>query len=58
MMVTGKVDYWRNSSQKQRWGATSLLEIEPRLQRIKGYRSLSELRGALKHHLHLIRKAA
>lgn len=55
---TGKVDYWRNSSQKQRWVATAHLEIEPRLRRIKGYRSLPELRGALKHHLHLIRKAA
>jgi len=27
----GKVDYWKNSSQKHRWVATALLEIEPRL---------------------------
>lgn len=55
---TGKVDHWRNSSQKHRWVATALLEIEPRLRKIKGYRSLTELRGALKHHLHLMRKVA
>ena len=29
-----KVDYWRNSNQKQRWLATVLLDIEPRLNRI------------------------
>jgi len=28
---TDKVDYWRNSNQKQRWFATALLDIEPRL---------------------------
>jgi len=55
---TGKVDYWKNSSQKHRWVATALIEIEPRLRKIKGYRSLLDLRGALKHHLHLMRKAA
>ena len=55
---TGKVDYWKNSSQKQRWVATALLEIEPRLHRIKGYRRLPELRTALKHQLHLLKEAA
>ena len=44
---TGKVDYWRNSSQKQRWAASALLEIEPRLRRLKGYRYLPQLRAAL-----------
>ena len=44
---TRKVDYWRNSSQKQRWAAAALLEIEPRLRRIKGYRYLPQLRAAL-----------
>jgi transposase-like protein len=43
---TGKVDRWRNSSHKQRWLAASLLDIEPRLRRIKGYRALSKLRRA------------
>lgn len=43
---TDKVDYWRNSNQKQRWVATALLDIEPRLNRINGYRYLPELRLA------------
>ena len=29
-----KVTHWKNSSQKQRWLATALLDIEPRLNRI------------------------
>ena len=32
---TDKVDYWRNSNQKQRWLATTLLGIEPKLNRIR-----------------------
>ena len=44
---TGKVDYWRNSNQKQRWLATALLDIEPRLNRIRGYRYLPLLKQAL-----------
>jgi transposase-like protein len=42
-----KVDYWKNSNQKQRWLASALLDIEPRLNRVKGYRYLPELRLAL-----------
>jgi hypothetical protein len=41
--LTDKVDYWRTSDQKQRWVASALLLIEPRLRRIKGYRHLSQL---------------
>jgi len=55
---TDKVDYWKNSSQKHRWMAAALLEIEPRLRRIKGYRYLPTLRVALKQRLQLIREAA
>jgi putative transposase len=55
---TGKVDYWRNSSQKHRWIASALLEVEPRLRRIKGYRYLQTLRNALKQHLKLMKEAA
>jgi transposase-like protein len=44
---TDKIDYWRNSSQKQRWVATSLLYIEQRLNKINRYRHLRELRNAL-----------
>jgi transposase-like protein len=48
---TDKVDRWRNSDQKQRWVASALLEIEPRLRRIKGYRHLPLLRAALEREL-------
>jgi putative transposase len=55
---TDKVDCWKNSSQKHRWIASALLEIEPRLRRIKGYRYLPSLRLALKQRLQLIKEAA
>ena len=55
---TDKVDYWRNSSQKHRWVATALLEIEARLRRVKGYRKLWKLREALKQHTRVLREAA
>jgi putative transposase len=42
-----KVDRWRTSDQKQRWLAAALLDIEPRLRRIKGFRALPLLRVAL-----------
>jgi putative transposase len=48
---TDKVDYWRNSNQKQRWLATALLDIEPRLNRIRGYGYLPELRIAVQREL-------
>lgn len=44
---TDTVDHWRTSDQKQRWVAAALLEIEPRLRRIKGYQHLPQLRAAL-----------
>ncbi|MDE2181066.1 MAG: transposase [candidate division NC10 bacterium] len=44
---TDKVDRWRSSDQKQRWLAAALLDIEPRLRRIKGFRALPLLRTAL-----------
>jgi len=44
---TDKVDYWRNSDQKHRWLAAALLDLEPRLRRVKGYKHLSNLRMAL-----------
>ena len=46
-----KVDHWKNSSQRQRWLATALLDIEPRLRKIVGYRHLSKLREELKRDL-------
>jgi putative transposase len=48
---TDKVDHWRNSDQKQRWLATALLDIEPRLNHIKGHTHLPALRAALQKEL-------
>ncbi len=55
---TARVDHWRNSEQKQRWLATALLDLEPRLHRIKNYRSLPLLRDALKRHVPVAKKSA
>ncbi|MCA9458744.1 MAG: transposase [Nitrospira sp.] len=41
---TQKVDRWHNSGQILRWNAASLLEIEPRLRKIRGFRLLKVLR--------------
>ena len=49
--ICAKVDCWKNSSQKHRWLAASLLAIEPRLNRIKGHVHLSSLRTALQREL-------
>ncbi len=58
----GKVDYWKSSSQRQRWLAAALLDIEPRLRRIRGHQHLWKLREALKKELNIVnnemRKAA
>jgi len=48
---TDKVDYCKNSNQKQRSLATALLDIEPRLNRIRGYRYLPESRVAIQREL-------
>lgn len=45
---TDKVDYWKNSNQLHRWVATALMEIEPRLRKVRGYRHLPYLRRSLK----------
>ena len=47
----GRVDHWKNSSQKHRWLATTLLEIESRLRRLLGYRHLPLLRAAIQKDL-------
>jgi len=52
--TTDKVDRWRSSDQKQRWVASALLAIEPRLRRLKGYRHLPLLRVALQREVVLI----
>ena len=47
----GKVDCWKNSAQKYRWFASALLDIEPRLRKVMGYRQLYKLRDALMKEL-------
>ena len=46
-----KVDHWQNSRQRHRWLAAALLNIEPRLRKVRGYRHLPTLRDALKREL-------
>jgi transposase-like protein len=53
-----KVDRWNNSHQRQRWLATALLDIEPRLRRVKGYRHLPRLRAALQRDLKIDKSLA
>jgi transposase-like protein len=46
--LTRNVTRWHNGIQKHRWMASALLEIEPRLRKVKGYRALPQLRAALR----------
>jgi transposase-like protein len=55
---TDKVDYWKNSSQKQRWVSSALMEIESRLRRVEGHRHLYRLRDALKKEFNIEKLAA
>jgi transposase-like protein len=51
-----KVDHWKNSNQRHRWLATALMDIEPRLRRVVGYRHLPKLREALRKELKIENK--
>ncbi len=53
-----KVDHWKNSSQRQRWLATALVDIEPRLRKVVGYRHLPKLREALRRELKIGKKTS
>lgn len=53
-----KVTHWKNSKQKQRWLATALRDIEPRLHRVRGHKHLSLLRSALIKELNVVTDAA
>ncbi len=48
-----KVDHWKNSNQKHRWLASALLDIEPRLNKLMGYRHLPSLQKAIMKDLKL-----
>lgn len=45
--VIRRVTRWQSGEQKLRWVASALLDLEPRLRRVKGYRALPQLRAAL-----------
>jgi hypothetical protein len=51
--LTRRVSRWTNSHQKHCWMATALLDIEPRLRKIKGFRYLPLLRLAIQKELEL-----
>jgi len=53
-----KVDHWKNSSQRHRWLATALVDIEPRLRKVMGYRHLPKLREALQRELKINSKTS
>ena len=53
--ITRNVKRWTNSNQRNRWLATALLDIQPRLRRVKGYRYLPMLRLALQKDLKIDR---
>lgn len=50
-----KVDAWKNSNQRHRWLAAALLDIEPRLRKLLGYRHLPKLQEAIKRELKIER---
>lgn len=53
-IYTGRICYWKNSKQRQRWFATATLEIEPRLRKVKGYKHLSLLKEVMKRKIEKI----
>ena len=55
--LTDHVDRYRNSEQKQRWVGTALMEIEPRLRRVRGKSHLRALREAVQRELGITRKS-
>jgi transposase-like protein len=48
---TDKVDRWRGGSHIQRWAASGLLALEPRLQKMRGFRYLKLLRVQLQQEV-------
>jgi putative transposase len=53
-----KVDAWKNSSQRHRWVAAALLDIEPRWRRVRGYQHLPKLESAIARALKITVKQA
>lgn len=55
---TGRVCRWQNSNQRRRWIASALLEVEPKLNKVSGYKSLGLLREKMKQQINEFKKAA
>ena len=53
---TQRVDRWRNGAHIQRWVAAGLLEVEPRLRKVNGWRYLPSLRDKIKEELERLRR--
>lgn len=53
---TNKVSRWRNGRHIQEWAAAGLLQIEPKLRKVKGWRYLPFLRERLRAELKLEQK--
>ena len=51
--LTRNVKVWKTSAQRYRWLATALLDIEPRLRKVKGGHYLPMLRHAIQTELNL-----
>ncbi len=48
---TQRVDHWRNSNQKQRWVAATLLQVEHNFRRVRGVKHMALLQTALRTKL-------
>jgi len=48
-----KVKYWKTSTQKYRWVASALLDIENRMRRVDNFTKLSEMRSKIKRELQI-----
>jgi transposase-like protein len=53
---TRNVKRWTTADQRHRWLAGALLDIEPRLRTVKGFRYLPMLRQALQRELKLVQE--
>lgn len=51
-----KVKHWKTSSQKYRWVASALFEIENNMRKVNNYKKLSEMRTKIKHELKIENK--
>ena len=48
---THRVDRWRNGEHIKRWVASGLLEVEPRLKKVNGWRYMNLLRERIQEEL-------